>query len=218
MFRYEAYLAWVRLTSRNADARYRHSKNLLLNLGCGYSGRPGWENVDSFRLPGVTLVFDCRRRLPFPAGSAQGIFTEHFVEHLDYTEEVPYFLAECHRVLLPGGVLRIVVPDAEQYLRAYVEDGWDRAVQLRQLDEAHVDPRFGCRYLTKMELVNMVFRQDGEHRFAYDFETLRLCLETAGFTTIMRQSYNQSIMTELCIDKERRATESLYVDAVKRSS
>jgi predicted SAM-dependent methyltransferase len=209
------HLAWVRLTTRNVHTRYRNATGLLLNLGCGHKGRPGWVNVDSSGFPGVDVVFDCRKRLPFPDCSAQGIFTEHFVEHLDYTEEVPCFLAECHRVLSPGGVLRIIVPDAEQYLRAYVEDGWDRAVQLRRLDEAHVDPGFGCRYHTKMELVNMVFRQNGEHRFAYDFETLSVVLKTSGFATALRQAFNQSIMSELCIDTERRATESLYVEAVK---
>jgi predicted SAM-dependent methyltransferase len=218
LVRYETYLAWVRLTSRNADTGYRNSKGLLLNLGCGRQGRQGWVNVDSSRLPGVNLVFDCRKRLPFPECSAQGIFTEHFVEHLEYTEEVPYFLSECHRVLSPGGVLRIVVPDAEQYLRAYVDEGWARAVHLRKLDKTHVDPSSGCRYLTKMELVNMVFRQGGQHRFAYDFETLSLVLQKSGFGTVLRQAFNQSMMSELCIDAERRARESLYVEAVKSSS
>ena len=61
----------------------------------------------------------------------------------------------------------------------------------------------------------MVFRQHGEHKFAYDFETLRLALETAGFMSVFKQAFSRSLMSDLCIDAERRASESLYVEAQK---
>jgi hypothetical protein len=57
-----------------------------------------------------------------------------------------------------------------------------------------------------------------EHRFAYDVDPLSVVLKTSGFATALRQAFHQSIMSEVCIDTERRASESLYVEAAKRSS
>ena len=44
-------------------------------------------------------------------------------EHIEPREELPRFLGDCHRALEPGGVLRIIVPDAERYLQAYCQGG-----------------------------------------------------------------------------------------------
>lgn len=211
----ELRLTWVRWTSRRAAARYAQLTDQLLNLGSGGRGKPGWINVDAYPAPGVTCLFDCRKQLPFSDNTARGIYTEHFFEHIDYTEEVPYFLSECRRVLKPGGVLRIVVPDAEQYIRAYCEPGWETISTVRGLDAEHFDPYAECRYHTKMELLNEVFRQAYDHKFAYDFETLAFLLSTYGFSRVVKQSYGCSLLEDLCIDQERRRSESLYVDAVK---
>jgi predicted SAM-dependent methyltransferase len=79
----------------------------------------------------VNCIYDCRRDLPFADASATVIFTEHFFEHIDYCEEVLVFLSECWRVLEPGGVIRIAVPDAEKYIRAYCSEGWEELARGR---------------------------------------------------------------------------------------
>ena len=66
-----------------------------------------------------------------------------------------------------------------------------------------------------MELINVVFRQGHEHKFAYDFATLHFVLQRYGFSTVVRQGYGKSLMPELCLDQAVRASESLYVDAKK---
>jgi hypothetical protein len=66
-----------------------------------------------------------------------------------------------------------------------------------------------------MELINVVFRQWEEHKFAYDYETLALVLSQAGFRTIRQQSFGETLSPEICLDLERRASESLYVEAVR---
>ncbi|MDR0358368.1 MAG: methyltransferase domain-containing protein [bacterium] len=213
--RSELRMAAIRCLAPLARRRYRRSRDLRINLGCGAEGRPDWINVDAYRLPGVNCLADCRRRLPFPDASARAIYCEHFFEHVDYTEEVPYFLAECHRVLEAGGVLRIIVPDAGAYLDAYQADGWEGMARLRQLGPDHHDPFMLCTYGTKLELVNMVFRQGYEHQFAYDFETLRMVLLRSGFSEVHRQGCGRSLREELVLDQPWRASESLYVDAVR---
>ena len=68
---------------------------------------------------------------------------------------------------------------------------------------------------TKMELVNWIFRQEYEHKFAYDFESMKYILNQAGFKTVVKQDYNKSLNNELLIDQPARASESIYVEAVK---
>jgi len=212
---YELYLAGLRLVSWPVPWRYRGRRDLLVNLGAGANGRPGWVNVDIFKAPGVNCRYDCRKRLPFSDGAVRGIYCEHFFEHLDYTEEVPAFLSDCHRVLRPGGVLRIAVPDAGRYLEAYNRPGWEDLVRLRPLEPGHVDAHFRFAYRTKMELVNMVFRQGHHHKYAYDYETVDFVLRRYGFSQVSRQPYRRSLLPELAIDDPGRASESLYVDASK---
>jgi len=212
---YELRTALIRLESMNMPESYRGQTELLVNVGAGKNGRTGWINIDVLRVPGINCVFDCRKRLPFPDGSARAIFCEHFLEHLDYAEDLPRFLSECRRVLRKRGVLRIVVPDGEAYLRGYCRTGWEDFVHLRLLSRDKRDPYFGCRYETKMEVINMVFRQGGEHKYCYDYDTLSYLLRRYGFVGVYKQKFGKSLMPELCIDASGRASESLYVEAVK---
>lgn len=219
---YHPFLSELRLALRSLWSRpsrvvrlYSGRRNLLVNLGCGVAGKPGWVNVDVVECPGVNCIFDCRKKLPFSDEAARAIFSEHFVEHIDYCEEVPHFMSECYRVLQPGGVLRIIVPDAERYLRAYCAPNWGELSEIRPLGPERSDCHFGTKYNTKMELINVVFRQYFEHKFAYDFETLAFVLRRYGFSRVERQQCGKSLLPELAIDNPDRASESLYVDAVK---
>jgi predicted SAM-dependent methyltransferase len=195
--------------------RYKNERNFLLNIGCGSCGKPGWINLDFYTGPGVNCVYDCRKGLPFADNSARFIFTEHFLEHIDYTEEVPLFLSECCRILQPGGVIRIIVPDAEKYMRAYCAEGWADLIRVRPLRSDLSDVHFGSLFNTKMEVVNAMFRQYFEHKFAYDFPALQFVLERYGFSEVHNLSLGQSLRPALCIDNPDRASESLYVEAVK---
>lgn len=213
--RFELHMLGVRMRSVGAARRYRHRQELLVNLGAGTEGQAGWVNVDAFRFPGINCLLDVRRGLPFADGSVRGIFCEHFLEHVDYEHEAPRLLRECHRALRPGGVLRLVVPDAEKYLRGYCSEGWDELVRVRPLRPGPTDAYYGHRYATKMELVNFVFRQVCDHKYAYDAETLMNLLRRCGFARVEQQQFGRSWMPEICLDQPMRASESLYVEAVK---
>jgi len=89
----------------------------LVNLGCGDTGLPGWLNVDGYPGKNIDLVFDIRKRIPLPDACAKGIYCEHFLEHLEYSEEVPFFIAACFRIQQPGDWLRTVFHDVENKLR-----------------------------------------------------------------------------------------------------
>jgi len=77
---------------------------MKLNLGGGNQKIPGFINVD--RLNG-------QEAYPLPAyadGSVDEIRASHILEHFGH-REVPEVLKEWVRVLKPGGVLKIAVPD-----------------------------------------------------------------------------------------------------------
>lgn len=207
---YESAMAWVRLRHPRNDHRFVGASDLLVNVGCGRNGMAGWVNVDSSDAPGVTCIYDCRRRIPLPSRSAKAIFTEHLLEHLDYEEEAPVLLAECRRVLRPGGVIRIVVPDGRKYLTTYLNGGWDEMRSFSPL-AANKDPN----RQTLMEVVNQHFRQAGQHRFSYDYETLASLLDRSGFHAVAQARFGDSRMKDLAIDSLQRAPESLYVEAVR---
>ena len=213
--RFEIHVSRVRFKSRSVRKQFERCDNVLVNLGAGPHGKPGWINVDVYELPSINCVYDCRKSLPFRNDSVKGIFCEHFFEHIDYTEEAPYFLSECYRVLKPGGVIRLIVPDAEKYLRAYCEGDWEQLRRIRPLDSEDKDAHFSCKYNVPMELINVVFRQGHEHKYAYDYANLEFLLRRYGFSTVMRQAFGQSLMSDLCLDQPIRASESLYVDARK---
>lgn len=211
--------AWIRWKTRNTYKRYLNASDLKVNIGSGASGLDGWVNMDLSPGENVNCIYDCRHHLPFPDESVHMIFTEHFMEHIDYTEDVPFFLSECLRVLQPGGVIRIIVPDAEKYIKAYMEHDWDMLAQIStHINEEHFDEHFKSQYHTMMEAVNFIFRQGGHHKYAWDYETMAFVLDRYGFTEIERQSYQQTKLDELAIDQQARASESLYVEAVKQHS
>jgi predicted SAM-dependent methyltransferase len=213
--RTEIPLSFLRLTSKRVRRRFSNADNLMVNVGAGPCGKLGWINIDVGKAPLVNCRYDCRKSLPFPDQSVKCIFCEHFFEHIDYTEEIPYFLSDCHRVLKPGGVIRLIVPDIEKYLRAYCKGDWEDLSKIRPLDADRTDYYCRNRYNTRMELINVLFRQGHEHKFAYDAETLEFVLRRYGFGTVLRQEFGQSLIPELCLDQPARASESLYVEAQK---
>lgn len=78
-----------------------------LNLGCGRDIRPGYVNLDLVTMPGLDMVADLERRLPFRDDTFDEIFSSHVLEHV--RDLIP-LLGELARICKPGGVLRIEVP------------------------------------------------------------------------------------------------------------
>jgi hypothetical protein len=66
-----------------------------------------------------------------------------------------------------------------------------------------------------MELINGVFRQNGEHKYAYDAETLIKLIRRCGFARVTEQEFGKSLLSELVLDRRDRARESLYVEAIR---
>lgn len=78
-----------------------------LNLGCGRDIRPGYVNLDLARIPGIDVVADLEKPLPFADSSFDEVFTSHVLEHV---ADLFALLAELRRICRPGAVIRIFVP------------------------------------------------------------------------------------------------------------
>ena len=110
-----AYAHFGKVLFKPRDGRRR------INLGGGNWYKPGWENVDFFADQRyVNYRIDLRRQQPLPirAESAELIFSSHCLEHIS-DDAALFTLGECNRILKPGGVIRIAVPDMDKALAAY---------------------------------------------------------------------------------------------------
>lgn len=91
----------------------------LLNIGCGTSYHPEWVNIDVEPASKEILCHDAATPLPFEDGCFDVCYCSHVLEHLS-RDEARQLVVEIHRVLKPGGVIRLVVPDLEGIVRAYL--------------------------------------------------------------------------------------------------
>ncbi len=112
-------VSMFRLSTRRIRHRDRRIASGLLNLGCGRRRHPDWINADLVPDGDDVVAVDVRRPLPFAAGVFQAVYASHVLEHLT-PGEASALVREVRRVLAPGGVVRIVVPDLEGIARAYV--------------------------------------------------------------------------------------------------
>lgn len=92
----------------------------LLNVGCGKVFHSQWLNLDSVAQDPAVQEFDVRRGLPFSDASIAACYSSHMIEHL-IPAEAKRFLDEVFRILLPGGIVRTVVPDLELLANNYLD-------------------------------------------------------------------------------------------------
>lgn len=189
----------MRTVERRRARRMQDRSHVRLHLGCGPYRKDGWINIDLAGHP-VDIRWNLERPLPFPDGTVDGIFHEHLLEHLPPAAGLDFLRAN-YRLLRPGGVLRVVVPDAGRYLLSY-NNGGEGLIHAVRPDRP-----------TNMMAVNELFYLY-THATMYDEETLGLFLRAAGFSVVDVMAMGHSRF-EPCPDSPHRQPESLYMEAVK---
>lgn len=208
-----------------------------INIGCGQTPTAGWINYDNSqsvrlaRMPALAgalgrlkLLSASQRQfidfartagiqhadavtgIPHPDRSVAVIYSSHMVEHLDRAE-ARRFLAETRRVLIPGGIIRIAVPDlrfhVDRYLTRHDADLFVEGVRLGR------DRAKGLR----QKLMSVIAR-DPEHHWMYDGESLVKLLAAAGFLNPrVMPSGTTMIPDPGALDLAERSPESVFVEA-----
>jgi len=241
---------------------------LILNLGCGIrtAAHPDVVNVDwslnirikksrLLRLVALPLL-DARRRsrldqmqgellahdlskgIPFASDSVDIVYHSHVLEHLD-RPVAQRFLAETLRVLKPGGISRIVVPDFELLCRAYL-DHLERCQhqppeaarhedlvagvleQSVRREAAGTEGSTGLKRLVEQLVLGDARRRGETHQWMYDRISLPHLLRTVGYREAAVESWTSSRIPgwhALALDRNEHGDEytpgSLYVEAVK---
>lgn len=91
-----------------------HDRPRVLNLGGGSHCLDGCLTVDIDAR--ADAYVDVTTPLPFANASVDAIFCEEVIEHVDYPTGLR-LLRECHRILVPSGVLRLTTPDLDWFAR-----------------------------------------------------------------------------------------------------
>lgn len=209
--------------------------DLRLNLGCGLQAPAGWVNID--RSPSLTLDrlpvvkkalrsinvlrdehmvswprnitrHDVTKPLPYATDSASAIYSSHMLEHL-YHDQALALLRECQRVLRPGGILRLALPDVEQFAR--------ELVNASSADSAEA----GLAFTTGLAMAPLTApnrRQrlvgrfaSAPHRWQPTTPLVLSMLREAGFATAERRDYLVGDLPGLREVEHR--PESLFVEA-----
>jgi len=191
---------WHRFFRRN---RYNDA---LVNIGCGPKYIEGMVNVDGNIFRKKDLWLDVTLGMPFASDSVRGIYASHVIEHFRI-DAVRKLLAEFHRVLKPGGTLRIIVPSLEYAIGAFTSN--DGA---KLLDWPEKFSSIGGRF-------NNFLLCENQHRLMFDMTFLQELLNEARFMSVMKTAP----LSSRCFGHEQLQFESdpslldkfLYIEAWK---
>jgi predicted SAM-dependent methyltransferase len=197
---------------------------LKINIGCGLSGASGWCNIDNsptiplsrlklgrrlFRTPAWpkdVRRYDVKKGLPFADQSVSCIYSSHTFEHFSWAESLAV-AHECFRVLRPGGVLRLVVPDLRLIAREYLRDS---------------DPMASHHFVDRLLLghtIHDLFHRGAHHSQMFDANSLIALLRQAGFEQPAVSNFMQSRIADITlIELEQRKHESLYMESVRQET
>ena len=78
-----------------------------LNIGCGKNIKEGWINLDGLQLPGVDVVYDLEKSLPFEDNYFEEIEASHILEHINNLIDL---MEELHRVCKNGAIINVTCP------------------------------------------------------------------------------------------------------------
>ena len=186
---------------------FKDAKDLKVNVGCGSSPTPGWLNLDGsfsvkwartpFVLSGLRMCgliskrnrdfgtyakenevyFGDIRKLPLDDNSCSVVYSCHMFEHI-LRRDVSHVLQEMKRVLKPGGVVRIAVPDLRRMAETYLQTGDADLFMNETLLGGDWDHMSTVRGGLRMALVG----NPSAHKWMYDGASLVELLTGEGFT------------------------------------
>jgi SAM-dependent methyltransferase len=171
-------------------ARVRGAARLLRGVGLMTSERYAQHQAGTFR---QVRYVDVTKRFPFRNEEFENVFSSHMLEHL-HPLDAEHCLRETHRVLAPGGVARISVPDLE--------------IALGRFDPLLPEPFLEVMYTPKQS------RAKNQHKWMYTGPSLERLMLRCGFSQALRCAYRKGRCQDLEL-LDSRPEVSLFVEAIK---
>lgn len=151
---------------------------------------------------------DAAVKIPVKDASVEVLYSSHMFEHLDRAE-ADSFLQEAFRVLMPGGIIRLAVPDLERIINSYNENK-DANEFVASLCMSVQKPQ---RLRERLKLLLVGPRQ---HHWMYDKASLCKILQNHGFSDAVGLMPGETRIADPgSLNLREREEESLYVEAVK---
>lgn len=169
----------------------------------------GWINTDIVPLQEFAsrnqykfFQHDIRNKFPFENNTVDFIISSHVLEHITESEGKA-FLTELYRIMKPGAVARIAVPDAETLIGLYSKK------QLSMFDEINN----GCQYaqFESAKFWSLLFEG---HKIAYDFDGLKTLASSVGFH-VEKKKFNEGTEQIIKETMDFLPDLSLYVELTK---
>lgn len=176
-----------------------------VHFGCGGDYKKGWLNLDVNNIADYWV--DVRNPINIRDGSISLIYSSHMVEHLEHHELV-FHLRECLRILKPGGLLRLGVPDFPSIIENYKDNVFlEKHRTLVQGVEFGLPDELVCY----MDLMNRAFYEFGQHKIGLDKQKITNLLIFAGFKieNILHVEYDAAY------DVAGRMNTTFYIQAIK---
>lgn len=144
---------------------------MKLHLGCGKRFLPGFVHIDAVDYPHVDHIATIDNLSFIQTDSVDLIYNCHVLEHFK-RRDVERVLSEWHRVLKPGGTLRVSVPDFSKLCEVYQR-------------EKKLDLVIGALFGRQDYLYNI-------HYNVFDFISLSKSLDQAGFVNVRYYDWRQT--------------------------
>ena len=144
--------------------------------------------------------------LPVQDQSVEVLYSSHMLEHLD-RNEADTFLKEAFRVLHPGGIIRLAVPDIKRQVERYNESG-DA--------DAFIESTYLClpRPKSLAQRLRLSLAGPRNHQWMYDGNSLSRLLQKHGFLKIEVMTAGQTkISGHEPLDLHEQVSESIYIEA-----
>lgn len=142
---------------------------LRLHIG-GTQPKPGWKMLNIKPGPGVDYVGSATDLSVFRDGMVDELYGSHIYEHLGYNDELLQALREAYRVLRPGGVIKVGVPDMDVLCRMFLDPNLDTE--------------------SRWEVVRMIYGGQTDqfdfHKGGFNLPILTKFLEWAGFRNVQQ--------------------------------
>lgn len=203
------------------ESKSNHHRNLI-HLGCGPNATPSsWRDFDgSWNLrinklpkplpsvvrklayginpkmyfwPGHVEYMELTKPFTLATNSADAIYASHVWEHL-YFDEALFAISECHRILKPGGILRLAVPNLRFYCEDYLKsDVVTAAAELNQ----RLLYRSTSRPKSWTKRIYQALTDFHSHKFMYDPAFLSTLLSEHLFADVAEKKYHESAIPEI---------------------